>query len=142
MMPLRVPWKAVTPLWFVGYYDGPLSGVCLYGGSPHWYEVVDNNERWRRYVLKPLTSEQFDALRFAQEKFATYVGTHTYLTPSWGRAGIVVIQDDWHHYYELPNAERHPVDVASLPVVAWFSRSPHRCRSRSNRYWAIREVAA
>ena len=32
--------KAPQYLWHCGYYDGPLSGVCMYNNKEHWFECT------------------------------------------------------------------------------------------------------
>jgi hypothetical protein len=32
--------KAPQYLWHCGYYDGPLSGVCMHNGKEHWFECT------------------------------------------------------------------------------------------------------
>jgi len=34
-------------LWSLGWYDGPLSGICLYEGQKHYFELFD--ETWEEY---------------------------------------------------------------------------------------------
>ncbi len=75
-----------------GYWDGPLSGLCLIDGQKYWYECIeewlDNNSYpeddddfespwYRRFLIWKLTDEQLAAIETRHAKFQRMVGMHT-----------------------------------------------------------------
>lgn len=87
--------KEVRKLWAAGYYDGPLSGMCLVNGDKCWFDHLadypdehpefydeDNNDTWadlpwgRRYLVWKLTPEQIENLEYNYSIFQKMVGTH------------------------------------------------------------------
>jgi len=48
----------VIYLWHIGYYDGPLSGVCLYQGELYYFNVEKENWSSRPRTEKELQEEK------------------------------------------------------------------------------------
>lgn len=92
----KLEYKDVRKLFHVGYYDGPLSGMCLLGGEKCWFDHLadypdehpefyddDNNDSWsdvpwsRRYLVWKLTPEQIENQEYNHSMFQQLVGVHT-----------------------------------------------------------------
>jgi hypothetical protein len=64
------------------FWDGPLSGTCLWQDKTYYYQCFDqleedgNTDRWpRKYVLLNLTDEQMSEIEKLQEKFDKSAGS-------------------------------------------------------------------
>lgn len=75
--------EGVRILWTAAYYDGPLSGVALYNGVPHGFELkreYDGREMrkqvWRTYWLHKFTDEQWKEVEYWHNEFRLHVGQH------------------------------------------------------------------
>jgi hypothetical protein len=86
-----VPSEAFRLLWTCDYWDGPISGVCLYLGQRCWFDVVDDVHftewdedlgEWdpcvsRRYAVYALTPEALAWEEEVHARFREHVGVHT-----------------------------------------------------------------
>ena len=91
----KIESKDARKLWVAGYYDGPLSGMCLVDGEKCWFDHLvdypdehpefydeDNDDTWadlpwgRRYLVWKLTPEQIENLEYNHSFFQKMVGTH------------------------------------------------------------------
>lgn len=76
----RVPKSSVRMLWHHDYWDGPISGACLFNNDRLWYTCYDEGygEDWyRKFVLLRLSDEKWKEIDFSHGMFQDYVGTHT-----------------------------------------------------------------
>lgn len=75
--------SGIVPLWHSGYYDGPLSGYCMYRDSPHYFDLkheyvgkISRRKVFRTYWLYKLTPEQWEFELYWHNEFRLHVGTH------------------------------------------------------------------
>ena len=119
-------------LWHDSYYDGPLSGICIYNDKEHWFKMVkefDYKEEedgkmetflGRVYVIAELPKQQFAIMKYAHELFRKYVGTHTDYNEDNKRSSGCLEQSSWNKYYNWAKKEyKHP-DLSENKVVAWW----------------------
>ena len=75
-------------LYHSGYYDGPLSGMCLYNDERHWFNCVEDELdftdpntkeylRGRVYVVVKPDLDELKKENVRHALFEKYVGTHT-----------------------------------------------------------------
>ena len=124
-------------VWHSGYYDGPLSGVCMHNGKEHWFKMVhefdyEGEEEWepgekeiflgRVYVIAELSDEQLAIMKVAHDRFRNYVGTHTdYGDDNRRKTGSApLIEKDYDKYYEWAKTEYKCPDLSGNKVVAWW----------------------
>lgn len=123
-------------VWHSGYWDGPISGVCMYDGKEHWFKMVhefdyEGEEEWesgemeiflgRVFVITELTDEQFTTIKYAHELFRKYVGTHTDYDESNKRTvGACREQGEWNKFYDWQKTEYKQPDLSDNEVVAWW----------------------
>lgn len=137
----------ITLLWDEGYWDGRLSGKCLYLGKMHYFNCVDmgrvvfkkedpgeeddsndeiDRERsdpwWRRFSLTPMTDdESMEALR-RHELFRKHVGEHCdySLEEVQKRAfGATKPQSEWPSYFN--EKKKWPKEECELrQPEAWY----------------------
>lgn len=67
----------VRYLWHWAYYDGPLSGACLWRGARYWFVCVDDGGDNRTFHLVELTDEEWAFEDNKHAAFRKFVGTHT-----------------------------------------------------------------
>ena len=76
-------------LWSLGHYDGPMSGIALYNGKPHYakcHQSACAKKKPRYFWLYPLTDEEFRRENLYQEMFRHYYGIHCdYEEDGWTR---------------------------------------------------------
>lgn len=65
-------------LWSLGHYDGPMSGIALYNGRPHYAKCHQwiGSKKPRYFWLYPLTDEEIRQEQLYQEMFRHYYGPH------------------------------------------------------------------
>lgn len=96
--------EQVTPLWFCNFWDGPLSGVCVYQNQVCGFFCVDIDSEPRKFTIHRLsTAAMHEAFR-QHEVFRRCVGTHTDypgLPGNWKRdVGAVRPEAEWAGFYE------------------------------------------
>lgn len=76
--------EGIIPLWHSGYYDGPLSGFCMYKGEPHFFDMKREylgkrlwKSVYRTFWIYKLTPEQWEFEKYWHNEFRLHVGTHT-----------------------------------------------------------------
>ena len=69
--------KHFRVLYHLNYYDGPISGVCLWNGETHYFECRDPDSMSRTYIVYKTPSTDMDIISKNHELFSKYVGTHT-----------------------------------------------------------------
>lgn len=118
-------------LYHLGYWDGPLSGMCLVNGEKYFFECIeewtDNNSYpeddddfeapwYRRFLLWKLTDEQQAHLDQRHAKFQRMVGTHTDYDESGKRGNFV--------YNEQITAETVAQFYRESKDEPWISMDP------------------
>lgn len=78
----HIPKSAVRMLWHHAYWDGPISGACVFDDERLWFSCYDENhgdeKKWyRKFVLLRLSDEQWKEIDLRHARFQDYVGTHT-----------------------------------------------------------------
>src|SRR5579884_192294 len=77
----QIPRRAIHLLSYCDFWDGPLSGLCLYQGQRYWYEAIapeKNNYDYPRkmgvYTLstEELQTEEESDRRFQEEKLGKF----------------------------------------------------------------------
>lgn len=77
-VPVVQPLDGAVVLWHCGYWDGPLSGVCLVGGRLHWFETDDDPlDDERTYLVYELTDAEARVEVERHFRFEQHVGLHT-----------------------------------------------------------------
>ena len=62
--------KDIECLWHCGFWDGPLSGICLYEGEKCWFDMVkEYNNGSRTFKIVRLTQEQFKEEEYWHDLF-------------------------------------------------------------------------
>ena len=100
--------KSVTPLWETNRWDGTLSGYCLYRGRPFLYDGFDT-ERGRKFLMHPVSDEDFAAANERHDDFVKWVGPHCDFGPGWEMKGRFVEKGTSPLFYEKYPAEGRPV---------------------------------
>lgn len=55
-------------LWHSSYYDGPLSGVCLYQGRKHWFKMVQEGSLGKDPKGTPMKGRVFAVVAMTDEQ--------------------------------------------------------------------------
>lgn len=95
-------------LFATNWWDGPLSGLCLYNDEKHWFQATEewyeeDKPYWRRYAVMKLTPEQLQLEERSHELFKEKVGeSMPYIN------GIPVRNNEplkpkemWHEFYDV-----------------------------------------
>lgn len=121
----RIDFDEITLLWHCAYWDGMLSGVCLYQGEKCYFTLVSEDispegEMSRDFILFKLTEEQARTHTERHELFRKYVGTHTDYDSEGKRSlGATHPQSEWHKYYDVEKTWR-PITLGKEAVLGWF----------------------
>lgn len=112
-------------LWIDGFWDGPMSGMLLYKGREHWFEMFRENDddisldKWyRRYAIVVLTPEQLSKEHEVHRDFQRYVGTHWEV----GNPGNVRPTEEHHLFYDKHLEYCRTRRFGDNEVIAWFER--------------------
>lgn len=108
--------EKIKLLYHLGYWDGPLSGICEIDGEKLYFkcveEWIDNNRYpteaedpenefeppwWRRFLIVRLTEQQLERIESRHKKFQRMVGLHTDYREDGTRSN--------YHYNETINVE-------------------------------------
>jgi hypothetical protein len=121
----RIDRAEVRLLWHADFWDGPKSGMLVYRGERHWFEVVaereDDAEGWyRRFAVIRLAPDQLaEELRW-HELFREKVGVHTDYDERGRRpVGSLQPRERWPEFYDAVR-QRTPADFSGNEVVGWF----------------------
>jgi len=116
-------------LWADDYYDGPLSGMCLFKERMYYYHCVDDigaheeqaeNSWYRRYGLVELTNDEIKEAKARHALFRKYVGTHCdYDESGKGTCGITRPQKGWAGYYDKEK-EWPELGYMSREATVWY----------------------
>src|SRR5262249_7558477 len=119
----RIDWADVRLLWYSGFWDGPINGMCLYKGRRCWFQLCAEGEQadgsHRSYLVLVLTKEQLDEEEFWHDLFRRKVGTHTDYDEDGKEAGQVLPGETWHEFYD-EFAKRGAGDYSANPALGWF----------------------
>lgn len=113
-------------LWHSGFYDGPLSGMCLYNDEKHWFRLHEENEDTgdRTFeIIKP-TPEQLKIEEDRHALFQAHVGIHTDYDENGKRPiGAIHPQSEHHKFYDV---DRVINDFSKNEVVCILTESELR----------------
>jgi hypothetical protein len=107
-------------LWHVGFYDGPLSGLCLYEGRVHWFQIkggaLDPDEERRDFEIVALSDEQVQAEEERHALWVQHVGNHCGYDENNKRLGSTYLRPrpEWNKFYSLPPLERNYTKVVKV----------------------------
>jgi hypothetical protein len=128
--PAQIPREAVHLLWHCGYWDGPLSGVCLYQGDRCWFEAIDpfDEERDdyvypRRAGLYRLSPEELHVQEELHRQFQRYMGMHSEYDENEQRPfeGAVRPKDEWKGFERwLTQQPKRTFDFRHNEMLGWF----------------------
>lgn len=118
-------------LYHLGYWDGPLSGICLIDGQKYWFECIEewrDNNKWpdendpayedfeppwyRRYLIWKLTDDNLAEIEARHQKWQRMVGMHCDYDENGARK--------FFHYTETITPEtvrQYYEDAAKLPKL-------------------------
>lgn len=130
---LRVPQverDEVRLLWYSDYWDGPQSGMLIFGGKQCWFEVVVENEDsldWnRRFAILTLSADQLADENRWHDLFHRCVGTHTdyteYDDQQDGPPEGIMRPRELHSEFYDAYKQREPRDYSKCEVLGWFQR--------------------
>lgn len=76
--------EGIRIMWHAGYYDGPLSGVAMYEGVPHYFDCrhqyISREMRgkvYRTFWVYRLTDDEWKTIKYWHDEFGLHVGRHT-----------------------------------------------------------------
>jgi hypothetical protein len=124
----QVPESSVRMLWHHDYWDGPLSGACMFNNERLWFLCFDEShgEDWcRKFVLLRLNEEQWKDIDFRHCLFQDYVGMHTDYDEKGNRSiGHDLkprVESNHDKFYDW--AKENPSEEPEGEEVAWY-RNP------------------
>jgi hypothetical protein len=92
--------EAVQILWVDDWYDGPMSGACLWNGQHLWFNIHKVRERDDAYVygLYDLPAERWAIINHRHADFCIHIGEHyDYVDGKRNRCGPKP-QRGWDHF--------------------------------------------
>jgi hypothetical protein len=105
--------QGIEMLFFIDWYDGPLSGVARYGGTEYRFEAEGRKDeafalrmKDRRFFLYPTTAEEPADEEYWQQLYDEHV------------AGTKPESEKWR-FYE-PYEKRQGPDYTSREAIGWF----------------------
>lgn len=132
--------KEMRKLWHSGYWDGPLSGMCLIDGQKCWFECIDEwgnhnsypeddeefEQPWyRRFLIWKLTDQQQTEIEKRHAKFQRMVGTHCDYDDEGHRGHFhyndTVTPESFKQYYEEAKLEEK-IDITPNDdqIIGWY----------------------
>ena len=116
----------VQLLWHCDYWDGPKSGLLLYNGKKHWFQVYqesddsDFRDYYRRFLIIELSEAQLKEEEYWHALFQEKVGTHTdYVPQGKSHAEQLKPRELWHEFYEAYQ-KRQQLDLSQNHIVGWY----------------------
>lgn len=126
----QIPRQAVRLLWHCGYWDGPLSGVCLYQGERCWFEAIDPFDEElddyvypRRAGLYRLSPDELQVQEELHRQFQRDIGMHTDYDEHEQRPfeGAVRPRDEWKGFEVwLQHQPKRTFDFRQNVMLGWF----------------------
>lgn len=128
-----LPSEAITLLWAVGYWDGPMNGVCLYEDRIHWFQMVEDKHPRQFHIF----TMGDDAVRVEVTEhllFEKYVGTHgcyhTAKVPGQRPEHHLREKDEsgcWGSFYDRPVKPEHFKPTSDHEPLGIWSPYGFRC---------------
>jgi len=101
-------------LFFIDYYDGPLSGVARYRGTEYWFEAEGRKDEGfalamkdRRFFLYPMTAAELADETYWQRLYEEHV------------QGDKPESEKWRFYD--PYERREAPEYGSRESIGWFT---------------------
>lgn len=136
----KISMSEITLLWHENYWDGYLSGKCLYRGRMHHFECVDEgrlflreddpdeidedkSDSWyRRFAVIPLSDEEIAESTRRHDLFVQHVGNHCdYDVDTQERQIGSRPSNEWHKFYDI--AKTWPdLNLQKRQPIGWFER--------------------
>jgi hypothetical protein len=100
--------EEIKIIFATNWWDGPLSGLCLYNGEKHWFQATEewyeeDKPYWRRFAVVKLTPEQIVDEEKWHELFKEKVGESLPYVD-----GVLVRnteplkpKEKWHEFYDV-----------------------------------------
>ena len=146
--------SSIIPLHILNWWDGPLSGICVYRGKPFFFsnkgDAGQDIYDVRRYKLHSMTDEQMKIEEEHNRDWKKWVGTHTDFNPDWTRKDGEVLSSETHHLFydkwgkDCKNSQRTPLD--SVPATKFFilgnlkaEKRKYREYQRFDKAWTKKE---
>lgn len=111
-------------LWTTDYWDGAISGVCLYQYRKHYFcaEKTSVPLRQRKFIVYGLTDQQIVDETYRHDKFVEYCGLHTNFYPgSTIRMLSEKMESDetlnWKDFYKINFPK---LNLETLPQKGYF----------------------
>lgn len=123
-MSAEIAYRRVRLQWHVGFWDGPLNGMCDVDGIGRcWFQCQDMDAYERRFDLYRLTPELQAAEDERHALWREMVGDHCDYVDN-RRPAHFSAKDhpNWHDFYELPPLDRSDFTNPER-LVGWFRRS-------------------
>jgi len=120
-------------VWHSNYYDGPLSGVGIVNGTPHWFDCIGEGSvgpdpdgtpmAARVFGVVPLTTEEYAELLVDHELFESILGKRGYIYEDGKRRRAdthipYTMEDLKARYYDQPHPKR---DFRSKEIIGWWA---------------------
>ena len=103
--------------WHMDFWDGPLTGMCLYQGQEYWYHCFDENSEdsgWcRRFSLHSLSEQDIADEKYWHELFREKVGTH------W-EGGSLQPRELHNEFYDAYLNCADPHYELNRPIIGWM----------------------
>ena len=104
----RIKFDDIEELWHVDWHDGPLSGLCVYDGKRHWYEIWNiSTDGLRTYLLISLTEKEIEFQAYWHRLYLKYVKNKP--------------QNSWHQYYQLAESGYWTPRITKDNIVGWYT---------------------
>lgn len=126
-----IPRSDVRYLWHSDYYDGPLSGACLWRGNRYWFvcvDMADDERQTRTFHLIDLTPAEWQHEDAKHALFRECVGHHTDYDPVTQESGrsVPCPRDEWQRFYDAyPWVEggrpKRAAELRARPAVATYT---------------------
>lgn len=136
----KISMSEITLLWHENYWDGYLSGKCLYRGRMHHFECVDQgqivlcendpdeidetkSDNWyRRFSLIPMSDEEIAECTYRHNLFRQHVGNHCDYDPVSRQRNIDAgtrPSGEYHKFYDV--AKTWPdLKLKEHTPIGWF----------------------
>ena len=107
-------------LWHADFWDGPINGLCLYGGEKYWFELCTEDgppeTPGQRFLVVRLSPDQLAEEERWHALFREKVGTHT----DYDEPRPAVHPPDRHGEFYDAYHHRPKPDYSNNPVVGRF----------------------
>jgi hypothetical protein len=122
-------------LWHCNYYDGPMSGVALVAGAPHWFDCIGEGSvdpdpdgtpmAARVFGVVPMSAEEYQVSCANHELFESILGLRRYTYEDGRRRRHethipYTMEDLKARYYDAKDKPRYP-DLKDKEIIGWWA---------------------